>query len=404
MKKKKRQAIKKVKEPKVLDIIVGKGFSLEEYATKGLSGDLRVEGYTFFLDEYDLVLPQQGNVEFVKCKFIPERMCLGSIVVNTRAFFTDCEFLSVDSQWARIMVHSEHHNTLLFRCCTGNNLLVAGGKEIEIIGCCLNHMHVLNLMSFTAVDLSVKYLSLENISTSVSLKKSSFLGLPDRQTPVLEMDYLMNTASVDIDASGIRGIFSVSRSALQRMSISDTNISTLMFHRATMYILSVDQMSKVDLITAKTSACESHLMHPSCPTLTAAYNSAGFHMCSPTIYKKVVLDRFGICSNDDVVDVILELKVPTYAQARYDEFSHKIRVSAAIPQKMYMIVTDKEGRAIAIEESKVPLLARLRSKYDSSFCYKIGKVAKPKQPFDMSQLDCASGIHGFLNPMEAAKY
>lgn len=44
MKKKKRQAIKKVKEPKVLDIIVGKGFSLEEYATKGLSGDLRVEG------------------------------------------------------------------------------------------------------------------------------------------------------------------------------------------------------------------------------------------------------------------------------------------------------------------------------------------------------------------------
>lgn len=387
----------------MLDIIVGKGFSLEEYATKGLSGDLRVEGYTFFLDEYELVLPQQGNVEFVKCKFIPERMCLASIVVNNRASFTDCEFLSVDSQWTRIMVHSEQPNTLLFRCCTGNNLLVAGGTQIEILGCCLNHMHVLNLMSFTAVGLSVKYLSLENISTSVSLKKSSFLGLPDRQTPVLEMDY-MNTASVDIDASGICGIFSVSRSALQRMSITDTNISALMFRRATMYELSVDQMSKVDLITAKTSACESHSMHPSCPTLTAAYNSAGFRMCSPTIYKKVVLDRFGVCSIDDVDEVILELKVPTYAQARYDEFAHKIRVSAAIPQKMYMIVTDKEGRAIAIEEAKVPLLARLRSKYDSSFCYKIGKVAKPKQPFDMSDLDCASGIHGFLDPMEAAKY
>lgn len=386
----------------MLDIIVGKGFSLEDYATKGLSGDLRVEGYTFFIDEYELVLPQQGNVEFVKCKFIPERRCLGSIVVNKRAIFTDCEFSTVDSEWARIRVHSEEYNTLLFRCCNGNNLLVTGGKQIDIIGCYLNHMHVYNLMSFTAVDLSVKYLSLKNISTSVSLKQSSFLGLPDLQTPVLEMT-CMNTARVDIDASVIRGVFSVSQSTLQRMSISDTKISTLIFHRTTMYYLIVDQMSKVDIITAKTSACESHAMHPSCPTLTAAYNSAGFHMGSPTIYKKVVLDRYGVWSIDDV-EVILELKVPRYAQARYDEFHHKIRVSEAIPQKMYMIVTDKEGRAIAIEETKVPLLAKLRSKHDSSFCYKIGKVAKPKQPFDMSDLDCASGIHGFLNPMEAAKY
>ena len=386
----------------MLDIIVGKGFNLEEYATKGLSGDLRVEGYTFFIEEYELVLPKYCTVEFVKCKFIPERMCLGSIVVNHRAIFTDCGFSSFDTQSARIMVHSEELNTVLLRCCTGNNLLVSGGKQLDIIGCSLNHMHVHNLTKFVAVDLSAKYLSLEHIAMAVSISKSSLLGLPDRQIPVLEMDY-MNSASVAIDASSICGIFSVTRSALHQMSISDTTISTLMFRRVTMYNLDVDHMSKVDIITAKTSACESHSIHPACPTLTAAYNSTGFRMCSPTIYKKVRLHRFGSFSIDDT-DVILELKVPTYAQARYDEFSHKIRVSAAIPQKVYMIACDKERQATAIEETKVPLLASLRSNYDRKFCYKIGKVAKPKQPFDLSDRDCSSGIHGFLDPMEAARY
>ena len=33
----------------------------------------------------------------------------------------------------------------------------------------------------------------------------------------------------------------------------------------------------------------------------------------------------------------------------------------------------------------------------------IKKVKEPKV-LDLSDLDCASGIHGFLDPMEAAKY
>lgn len=33
-----------------------------------------------------------------------------------------------------------------------------------------------------------------------------------------------------------------------------------------------------------------------------------------------------------------------------------------------------------------------------------GKTARPREPFDESRCSCASGLHGFVDPMAAANY
>jgi len=53
---------------------------------------------------------------------------------------------------------------------------------------------------------------------------------------------------------------------------------------------------------------------------------------------------------------------------------------------------------------KLPCMARLISTYDDKFRYRIGKTARPREPFDESRCSCASGLHGFVEPMAAANY
>ena len=67
-------------------------------------------------------------------------------------------------------------------------------------------------------------------------------------------------------------------------------------------------------------------------------------------------------------------------------------------------MVDEDGFTTGIEPMKVPFLAKIFSYYDSKFRYRLGKTAKPREPFDMSDFDCGSGIHGFLDPIDAANY
>jgi hypothetical protein len=54
---------------------------------------------------------------------------------------------------------------------------------------------------------------------------------------------------------------------------------------------------------------------------------------------------------------------------------------------------------------ELDLLTKL-SKYegDSKFKYKIGETVKPSKEFDTTSGECGSGIHGYIDFVDAVKY
>ena len=121
-------------------------------------------------------------------------------------------------------------------------------------------------------------------------------------------------------------------------------------------------------------------------------NSSGFpDGANLTIYKKVAMYRFGVF----LKHVVLELSVPALAMKRISLLTRKIRVSEAIPVKLY----DTEMNPI-----KKPWFAKLLAMRDRKYEYRLGKAAKPLRKFDESTDECSSGIHGFIDPDDARTY
>lgn len=93
-----------------------------------------------------------------------------------------------------------------------------------------------------------------------------------------------------------------------------------------------------------------------------------------TVYKKLLDNR------------IATLKVPAHA-SRSSSTTAKCRVSEAL---VVHISGDVEVG---------------RSRYDSSFVYRIGEVVRPKEPFNEDRwAECSSGIHCFLHREQAEAY
>ena len=415
MKQKKSQKKRKVKR-KVKNIdskmdngiqVDDKDFSLYRYATVNIDGSLRVEGYTFVIGDNDLELPET-TVEFVKCNIILDNGASGKVIVNYRVSFTDCDIHTHSCHPVIISSQSTLYDTVMIRCCTGNCIIVTSNcraydnfhGSCEIVGGRFDYLGVYQLGIFKATGMAAKRIDLNGLTHSISIVQSKLYhdDYVSRVT-VLSMEHLQSVP-VLLEGTRIIGTVNVENSTITEMKVNDTSIDTLHFKYTTLYLLDINMMSNVKILSTWGSACETHFM-PAAHTLTAANYSYGFEQGAPTLYKKVHLHRF-LKSWEECV--VIELSVPSYAQARYTEYSRKIRVSAATPTKIYRIKCDEAGNAVSLEPIKLPFLAKLISQYDKKFIYKIGKEAVPRQPFELSYQECASGIHGFLDPMEAAKY
>jgi len=183
-------------------------------------------------------------------------------------------------------------------------------------------------------------------------------------------------------ADTARTLLSVHSSSIKWIAILDSVLTRAIFFH-----------SRVNALKAVKSVCKDFCLNGKI-SIIAPTDSIGFPNVPATLYKKAYLtwmwERTEIGQSKGV---ILKLEVPK--EAKKHASTWKYRVS--------------EAKVVAIFDSDMNpvrpnILQKVRSTYDSKFSYRLGKVAKPKEPFDESDADCASGIHGFLTPEEASRY
>ena len=175
---------------------------------------------------------------------------------------------------------------------------------------------------------------------------------------------------------------SVHSSSINRINIRDSVIVRAFFYH-----------SHVNTLKAVKSVCKDFYINGKI-SIMAPTESIGFPDFPATLYKKAYLNwLWEKPDSDQTKVVILKLEVPK--EAKKHASSWKYRVSEAT----VVAIFDRDMNPV-----RPNFLQKVSSTYDSKFTYRLGKVAKPKEPFDESDADCASGIHGFLTPEEASSY
>lgn len=95
----------------------------------------------------------------------------------------------------------------------------------------------------------------------------------------------------------------------------------------------------------------------------------------------------------DIMPVIVELKIPADAR-RSSATGRKCRCDKA----KVLSVTTLDGAEVGIDAGTV------RSAYDSSFVYEIGRIVTEPNFCEDRWQECAPGIHFFINRQEAVEY
>ena len=177
-------------------------------------------------------------------------------------------------------------------------------------------------------------------------------------------------------------LLSVHSSSINRIVINESILTRVTFFH-----------SFVTALKAVKSVCKDFNINGKI-SLMAPTESIGFPDFPATLYKKADLSwRWENTVTGNPKDVILKLEVPK--EAKKHASTWKYRVSEAKVVAMF----DRDMKPV-----RPNILQKVTSTHDHKFYYRLGKVAKPKQPFDESDEDCASGIHGFLTPEEAGNY
>lgn len=402
--KKKTNKTTAVKTPrgKKLHVTVDGNFDFTKMFPPESPCSYRVEGYTFTLGEAGMVLPE-GSVEFVNCRFSGGGDFVGAINASGKVTFTGCEF--GPRECIRVIEHQQCncYGVAMYGC-SGGHVGITGPESmrtsIEIVESNFISLGVRKFFSVYMSRIRARYVNLYEVDGSVTFSNSTLAPEEGNDRAcVLYMQKLFNTPIL-IDMCSMPGEVNLESSCVMELDLRGTDVEMLSFQRATISRIITDMMTTVRIIRARCSACAGSSTYPGFHTLTAMYRSDGFPAGNATLYKKVTMHR----PFHKDVPVILKLEVPRYADARFDAFSRKVRVSEAKVVSAHRILLDDEGKPTSIQDMKVPAFASLLSNFDRSFRYRIGKTARPKSPFDMSDSDCSSGIHGFLDPMEAAKY
>jgi len=187
-------------------------------------------------------------------------------------------------------------------------------------------------------------------------------------------------------------IVHIADTATTRLYVNSSSINRIDI-RDSVLVNAIFTQSDVTVLKAVKSVCK-EFCNNSKFSILAATESIGFPDLPATLYKKAFMNWLWEKPEIDLLrGVILKLEVPK--EAKKHASAWKFRVSEAIVVAIFDCY---------MNPVRHNYLRKFISTYDSKFTYRLGKVAKPTQPFDESDADCASGIHGFLTPEEARKY
>ena len=375
-------------------IRVTKDTDLSEYYDKDAepSRQPAIVGYTVVLQKGCITAP--NGITFYKCKFVVPPGSGSMIATLGDVRMDECHVdgtLSITTNKG-LYVHQ----------CDGDRINAVGHDDTAYFYECT--FSNIGLCAFGRVHLShgkAKSVFLHSIVNFIELDYMELVS-DDPATEPLHI-FKCNGTCVQVNNSTIKETLSTNDTVLHGLAINNSTVNLLSFCQTVIHGVSADILSRVSHVHAYMSACvDFHDFTPCDAPFVTSFQSAGFTRVGARLYKKALLERF---LSDKPIAVVLELAVPAEAEARFcGHYSKKIRVSEAKVVKVYKVLVDEDGRTTGIEPMKVPFLSKIRSYYDSKFRYRIGKTSKPREPFDMSDADCGSGIHGFLDPMEAANY
>ena len=192
----------------------------------------------------------------------------------------------------------------------------------------------------------------------------------------------------DLRGANLRGA-NLSRADLRGANLRGANLYGANLSRANLYGADLSgadlreaNLSRADLYGANLSGAENVPFIPyGCPD-TGAF--VGF--------KKADM-RTLVNGSVDIVSVIVELEILADAR-RSSATGRKCRCDKA----KVLNITTLDGDAVGIDAGTV------RSKYDSSFVYEIGRIVTEPNFCEDRWVECAPGIHFFINRQEAVEY
>ena len=375
-------------------IRVTKDTDLSEYYDKDAdpSRQPAIVGYTVVLQKGDISVP--NGITFYQCKFVVPPVS-GSMIATTG--YVRMDECHVDGK-LRITTNTG----LYVHQCDGDRIMAVGHEDIAYFyGCTFSEI---SLCAFGRVQLShgkATSVYLHSIGYAIELDFMELVATDPALEPV--HIFKCNGTDVQVNNSTIKGSLSTNDTVLHGLAINNSMMNLLSFRQTVVSGVSADILSRVSHVHAYGSACTNfNDFTPFDAPFVTSFNSAGFTRVGARLYKKALLEHF---LGGAPVAVVLELVVPAEAEARFGgHYSKKIRVSEAKVVKVYKVLKDVDGNTTGIMPMKVPFLAKIHSYYDSKFRYRIGKTVKPREPFDMSDAGCGSGLHGFIDPMDAANY
>lgn len=352
-----------------------------------------ITGYTIRLKTGRVTL--RDTTEFRHCTFVPSNEDDDSAIVSTGTVMLDNCDIAGD-----ICIRSA--DTVKLESCKGSSVALwrnpsPDNADAIFLNCSIQHVAVTDYTSVLMRGCKATSVFVKRVNGHVDLVDTEISGerFIDPRLALYRcagcslhlFNTMMENAVVKVDESFLLD-FHVDYSSVHRIYI----------HRTSLGYFDVDMSSIVGLIDAQNASCGSpaSILSEKKPLVTT-YMAAGFPRFDATMYKKVVMTHPFL---GKIPSIVLELSVPASAEARYASYTNKIRVSEARVVKAYA-VSESDKKVVP---TKIPFLATLYSIYDTSFKYRIGRKVKPRKKFDESDAECSSGIHGFLDIMEAAAY
>ena len=400
MKKSDKPTLHKVKDK---TFYVDKGKNLSTIYDKVDVTDVHtVTGYTIYIDECNLNLTDIHR--FVDCTFIVAQDSMGIIESDYRVELNHCTIKG------NLVFHTHSH--LVVNECSGYSVMAVCTAPACLMASPSCSLYRTNLSKFDALHYSYVYMDsceftyihLADISRQILMVNTKVVS-DHRHEAKVYIEKCVQPA-IMIKGSSVTGQVQIHKSSPDFVSLWESTVVALSFDHTAVDAIAADGKSLVNILYANASACyESDGFSPKASPLVASYKSGGFPVASDpvTIYKKVnFFPRKGPAKQ-----IILKLSVPPTSIARYSPDTGKIRVSEATPVAAFSIKKNDDPKAdtqILIKPMKIPAFSSIRSAHDDKFIYKIGKKAKPTEPFNMSDAECASGIHGFIDALKAASY
>ena len=357
----------------------------------GANGYIIVFSNCVFMNEKsrsggDLILNIIGNrnaVVFNKCKFYAshwEVHSTGNVIVDS------CEAYAQS-----LYFESNGESTIVFRGENGTSCGVCVKRYARvIISENLNGIRGGGIRIYEPTIVDVDRATYKTITNRHHYAQSIYIY--NMKATISEGEPKVNVSNSELSQWSIRII----DSSLNNINVCyTTELGQIVLKDSRVGYYGVGSTSHVQMICAVDSLVKT-FGNEDCTDYLFSSNSLGIPEKPMTLYKKVrVKTIFG-----DEESAIVTLEVPAKALKNHSLYGVKCRVSEAKVKDITWSSFEKRGKRVHYFWP----FSWVRSIHDYKFHYRRGKVVMPKEPFDKSDEECSTGIHGFVDIEDAMEY